>query len=157
MPHLHVSRGRSPASRRVAGSAVLAAVMAAVILAGCGKGQEKAAAAPAGAAPPPPEVGVVVATPGDIGLVTELPGRLEASRIAQVRARAAGILQERLFREGSDVKAGQPLFRIDASPLTAQQYAVRSIPTLVLLRGGKEVKRQPGAIPAQQIVAFATT
>jgi membrane fusion protein (multidrug efflux system) len=48
--------------------------------------------------------------------LTELPGRLEASRVAQVRARVPGILQKRLFREGSDVKAGQPLFRIDAAP-----------------------------------------
>ena len=68
---------------------------------------------------PPPEVGVITVAPGDVGLVTELPGRLEASRVAQVRARAAGILQERLFREGSDVKAGQPLFRIDAAPYAA--------------------------------------
>ncbi|WP_043116331.1 efflux RND transporter periplasmic adaptor subunit, partial [Pseudacidovorax intermedius] len=66
-----------------------------------------------------PEVGVVIATPGEVGLVTELPGRLEATRVAQVRARAAGILQKRLFVEGSDVKAGQPLFRIDASPYEA--------------------------------------
>lgn len=57
--------------------------------------------------------------PGDVGLITELPGRLEASRTAQVRARAAGILQQRVFTEGSDVKAGQLLFRIDAAPLTA--------------------------------------
>lgn len=127
MPQLHVSsRGRSPASRRVAGSAVLAAVLAAAVLSGCGKGPDKAAAAPAGAAPPPPEVGVVVATPGDIGLVTELPGRLEASRIAQVRARAAGILQERLFKEGSDVKAGQPLYRIDAAPYTAAAQSAQA-------------------------------
>ena len=68
---------------------------------------------------PAPEVGVGVATPGDIGLVTELPGRLEASRVAEVRARAAGILQRRLFKEGSDVKAGQPLFAIDAAPYQA--------------------------------------
>jgi membrane fusion protein (multidrug efflux system) len=54
-----------------------------------------------------------------VGLITELPGRLEASRVAQVRARAAGILQERLFREGSQVKAGQALFRIDAAPYAA--------------------------------------
>ncbi len=66
---------------------------------------------------PPPEVGVVTVQPRDVGLITELPGRLEASRIAQVRARAAGIVQERLFREGSDVKAGQPLYRIDACAL----------------------------------------
>jgi membrane fusion protein, multidrug efflux system len=88
----------------------------AVVLSACGKSQAPAAAA---AGMPPPEVGVVTVTPGDVGLVTELPGRLEASRVAQVRARAAGILQERLFREGSDVKAGQPLFRIDAAPYAA--------------------------------------
>jgi membrane fusion protein (multidrug efflux system) len=68
---------------------------------------------------PAPEVGVVTVTPGDVGLQTELPGRLEASRVAQVRARAAGILQQQLFREGSDVKAGQALFRIDAAPYQA--------------------------------------
>jgi membrane fusion protein (multidrug efflux system) len=68
---------------------------------------------------PPPEVGVVTVQPQDVGLLTELPGRLEASRIAQVRARAAGIVQQRLFREGSDVKAGQPLFRIDPAPYQA--------------------------------------
>jgi len=68
---------------------------------------------------PPAEVGVVTVTPGDVGLVTELPGRLEASRVAQVRARAAGILQKRLFTEGSEVKAGQALFEIDASPYQA--------------------------------------
>ena len=68
---------------------------------------------------PPAEVGVVTVTPGDVGLITELPGRLEASRVAEVRARAAGILQKRLFTEGSEVKAGQALFAIDASPYEA--------------------------------------
>ena len=68
---------------------------------------------------PAPQVGVVTVQPGDVGLLTELPGRLEASRVAQVRARAAGILQKRLFREGSDVKAGQSLFVIDAAPYAA--------------------------------------
>ena len=88
-----------------------------LLLAACGKSEAPPAAA--GGGMPPPEVGVVVATPGDVGLVTELPGRLEASRVAQVRARAAGILQKRLFREGSDVKAGQALFTIDAAPYAA--------------------------------------
>ncbi|MDO8755901.1 MAG: efflux RND transporter periplasmic adaptor subunit [Polaromonas sp.] len=87
------------------------------LLAGCGQ-SSTAPAGPAGGMPPP-EVGVVTVTPGDVGLVTELPGRLEASRVAQVRARAAGILQKRLFREGGDVKAGQALFEIDASPYKA--------------------------------------
>ena len=91
------------------------ALVAALALTACGKGND--AAAPA--APPPPEVGVITVAPGDVGLVTELPGRLEASRVAQVRARATGILQQRLFREGSDVRAGQPLFRIDSAPYAA--------------------------------------
>jgi membrane fusion protein (multidrug efflux system) len=69
--------------------------------------------------PPPAEVGVVTVKLTDVGLVTELPGRLEASRVAQVRARAAGIVQKRLFTEGSQVRAGQALFQIDASPYQA--------------------------------------
>lgn len=88
-------------------------------LAGCGQGAGGAPQAGAGKAPPPPEVGVVTVAPGDIGLVTELPGRLEPSRVAQVRARAAGIVQQRLFREGSDVRAGQVLYRIDPAPYAA--------------------------------------
>jgi membrane fusion protein (multidrug efflux system) len=87
-----------------------------LLLAGCGNKAEAPAAA---AAPPAPEVGVVTVSLGEVGLFNELPGRLEASRTAQVRARAAGIVQERLFREGSDVRAGQPLYRIDAAPYQA--------------------------------------
>ena len=87
----------------------------ACLLAACGQQGSAQPAAP----PPPPEVGVVTVAPGDVGLVTELPGRLEASRVAQVRARAAGIVQKRLFREGSDVRAGQALFRIDPAPYAA--------------------------------------
>ncbi len=100
---------------------LLAAAALAFLLTGCGKSQ-----APAPVAPPPPEVGVVTVTPGDVGLVTELPGRLEASRVAQVRARAAGILQKRLFREGSDVKAGQPLYSIDSAPYAAAVASARA-------------------------------
>lgn len=94
-----------------------AAVALAVTLAACGK-QEPAAQQGAQAAPPP-QVGVVTVEPGTVGLRTELPGRLEASRVAEVRARAAGILQKRLFREGSEVKAGQALYQIDNAPYRA--------------------------------------
>ncbi|MFM6986976.1 MAG: efflux RND transporter periplasmic adaptor subunit [Hydrogenophaga sp.] len=69
-----------------------------------------------GAGMPAPQVGVVTVQLGEVALQAELPGRLEASRVAQVRARAAGILQQRLFREGSDVQAGQALFLIDDAP-----------------------------------------
>ena len=93
---------------------------AVVLMAACdSKSNTAAVPAAAGGAPPPAEVGVVIATPRAVGLTTELPGRLEASRVAQVRARAAGIVQKRLFVEGSDVKAGQALFQIDSAPYRA--------------------------------------
>ena len=96
---------------------VLASTVLAALLAGCGQG---AAPPAAGAgAPPPVEVGAVTVTQGTVGLMTELPGRTEASRVAQVRARVAGIVQRQLFREGSEVKADQPLFEIDAAPYRA--------------------------------------
>jgi membrane fusion protein (multidrug efflux system) len=102
-------------SRRL--QAILAGSAFAAALGACGPAGGPPATA--GQTPPPVEVGVVTVTPGTVGLVTELPGRTEASRIAQVRARAAGILQRRLFREGSDVQAGQQLFEIDAAPYRA--------------------------------------
>ena len=119
LPHVKtapvVASALSPARVRLGVAAGGLSVV--LLLAACGKSEAPPAAA--GGGMPPPEVGVVVATPGDVGLVAELPGRLEASRVAQVRARAAGILQKRLFREGSDVKAGQALFTIDAAPYAA--------------------------------------
>ena len=110
--------GAPPSTNR---QPLLLVAMLSLLLAGCGKGTS---APPA--APPPAQVGVVTVTQGDVGLVTELPGRLEASRVAQVRARAAGILQKRLFREGSDVKAGQPLFSIDAAPYAAAAASAKA-------------------------------
>jgi membrane fusion protein (multidrug efflux system) len=95
----------------------------AVLLAGCG---EKPQQAPAASAPPPPEVGVVTVELGPVPLTTELPGRLEASRVAQVRARVAGIIEKRLFEEGSDVKAGQPLFQIADAPYKARLESARA-------------------------------
>jgi membrane fusion protein (multidrug efflux system) len=103
-----------------------AAALLALLLAACGQQGAAPPGPPAGPAMPPPEVGVVTVTPGEVGLVTELPGRLEASRVAQVRARAAGIVQQRLFREGSDVRAGQPLFRIDAAPYAAANASAQA-------------------------------
>lgn len=72
-----------------------------------------------GSAPPPPAVGVIKVQSADVGLLTELPGRTEASRVAQIRARVAGILQARRFDEGSEVREGQLLFTIDPTPYQA--------------------------------------
>ena len=101
------------------------ALASAFLLAACNpQGGSPTGAAPA--AMPPPEVGVLTVTPRSVGLVAELPGRLEASRVAQVRARAAGILQKIMFREGSDVKAGQVLFLIDPAPYRAAHDSAKA-------------------------------
>ena len=122
MPALHYVKTVSVAAaiapaKRLQWRLAVGSVSVALLLSACGKA-DKPPAAPGGGMPAP-QVGVVTVQPGDVGLITELPGRLEASRVAQVRARAAGILQKRLFREGSDVKAGQSLFVIDAAPYAA--------------------------------------
>ncbi|THJ31230.1 efflux RND transporter periplasmic adaptor subunit [Lampropedia aestuarii] len=100
---------------------MLSCIGLAVLLTGCLSDKEDAGVAPAGAAQqmPTPEVGVVIATPQTIALVTQLPGRVEASRVAEVRARVQGIVTERVFKEGSQVKAGQLLYKIDSEPYQA--------------------------------------
>ncbi|GLX15166.1 secretion protein HlyD [Pseudomonas straminea] len=70
------------------------------------------------AAPPPkqaPTVGIVTLKTEPYTLTTELPGRTAAFRIAEVRPQVNGIIQKRLFKEGSEVKAGQQLYQIDAA------------------------------------------
>ena len=107
MPHfLAIRASRLPH----ASVAVLAALLA---LAACGD------KAPPSGPPPAPEVGVVVVAPRTLDVPTELPGRVEALRVAQVRARVTGIVQKRLFVEGTDVKEGQVLFQIDPAPYKA--------------------------------------
>jgi membrane fusion protein (multidrug efflux system) len=61
-------------------------------------------------APKVPEVAIVAIQPQRIELTTELPGRTSAYRIAEIRPQVNGIIQKRLFQEGSDVKAGQLLY-----------------------------------------------
>ena len=87
----------------------------------CGGGQGGGAGAggPPGGGMPPLTIGVVTVQPGAVPLASELPGRLEAWRVAQVRARVPGIVAKRLFTEGAQVKAGQPLFQLDDALLQA--------------------------------------
>ncbi len=79
-----------------------------------------------GAQPPPIEVGVVEIRPQRVPLTTELPGRTSAVRVAEVRARVDGIVLKRLYREGSDVREGQPLFQIDPAPFEAALQRARA-------------------------------
>ena len=95
--------------------AALALLALAAVLPACDREVAAAKKGPGG----PVEVGVITVTPSTVTLTTELPGRTAAYRVAEVRARVNGIVQKRLFTEGSDVKAGQSLFEIDAAPYRA--------------------------------------
>lgn len=92
---------------------LIAASLLAAILAACGGDAQKQAGVAAGG-PPPLEVDAVTLAPGSATITQDLPGRLEAVRTAQVRARIEGIVEKRLFAEGSDVQAGAALFQIDS-------------------------------------------
>ncbi len=77
-------------------------------------------------APPPPEVNIVTIRTQAVPNVIELPGRVQAYRTSEVRARVDGIVERRLFNEGSFVRAGAALFRIDPRQLTATANAARA-------------------------------
>jgi membrane fusion protein (multidrug efflux system) len=83
----------------------------ALLVAGCGQ----QAAGPPG----PVEVSVITLRPHTVDIVNQLPGRTSAYRVAEVRPQVSGIVQKRYFREGSEVKAGEPLFQIDAASYRA--------------------------------------
>jgi len=82
------------------------------ILGGCGSQQ---------AAPQPgiPEVAIVTVNSERVALTTELPGRTSAYFVAEIRPQVNGIIQKRLFDEGSDVRAGEVLYQIDPAPYQA--------------------------------------
>ncbi len=91
-------------------------------------------------APPPVEVAVVTIQPQQTVLTTELPGRTSAYLIAEIRPQVNGLIQKRLFTEGSDVNAGQVLYQIDPAPFqtaldnakAALNRAEASLPSLRL-------------------------
>lgn len=92
---------------------LVALLSVSILITGCSK------PAPQEAAQAPAEVGVIVAVATPTSVATELPGRLEPYREAEVRARVAGIVTARLYEEGQDVARGAALFQIDPAPLQA--------------------------------------
>lgn len=70
-----------------------------------------------------PDVSVVTVKPQARAIVRELPGRISPTRVAEVRPRVSGIVVERLFRQGSEVRAGDPLYRIDPRPFEVEVMA----------------------------------
>ncbi|KAB0671432.1 efflux RND transporter periplasmic adaptor subunit [Oryzomonas sagensis] len=94
-----------------------------LLLTGCGKKQTADGAAPKAG---PPEVGVVVIQPQRVALTTEVPGRTSPHLIAEVRPQVNGIIQKRVFTEGSDVKAGQVLYQIDPATYQATYASAKA-------------------------------
>jgi membrane fusion protein, multidrug efflux system len=82
-----------------------------ILLGGCDSGR-----GPQATGPPIPEVAAVTIEPQQVELTTELPGRTSPYLVAEIRPQVNGIIKKRLFREGSDVKAGQLLYQIDPAP-----------------------------------------
>ena len=114
---------------------VMAGVLSGMlIMSGCGQQPAKT-----GPPPGPPEVGVIVIQPQRVSLTTELPGRTSPHLVAEVRPQVSGIIQKRLFTEGSDVKAGQVLYEIDPAPFEAAYASAKAA----------QAKAEANVIPAR--------
>ncbi len=105
-------------SLQVTASLLGIAAFSALLFTGCG---HKSAGGPAGMGGPggPLEVSVLTVEPSTVTLTQDLPGRISAYRVAEVRARVNGIVLRRHFTEGADVKEGQLLYEIDPAPYQA--------------------------------------
>lgn len=106
--------------------ALLATVLGAVALTGCEEGKSGGEAAQQQQARPPAEVGVYEVKAAPVTLTTELPGRTSAYLVSEVRPQVGGIIEKRLFQEGSDVKAGQVLYQIDPASFDAQLESAKA-------------------------------
>src|SRR4029077_6061669 len=94
------------------------ALVSMLALAGCGQRP-----APTSAAQPAPKVSVITVKAQSVPVTTELPGRVAAFRVADVRPQVNGIILKRLFVEGSEVAAGQQLYQIDPAPYEASYHS----------------------------------
>ncbi|HZV82360.1 MAG TPA: efflux RND transporter periplasmic adaptor subunit [Geobacteraceae bacterium] len=101
---------------------IIGALAAGLGLAGCDKSKSAGQKPAAG----PPEVGVVTIQPQRVAITTELPGRTSSPQVAEVRPQVSGIIQKRVFTEGSDVKAGQVLYQIDPATYQAAYASAKA-------------------------------
>ena len=129
------------------GASLLALVLCSLLLAACGR------RGPQSPAMPPPEVRTVAVAPQSVTLTTELPGRTTPYLIADIRPQVSGLIQKRLFTEGSDVQAGQVLYQIDPAPFqaavdTATAALGRTEATLPALQARADRMREALAVRA---------
>jgi membrane fusion protein (multidrug efflux system) len=122
-------------------SAWIALMLAAMapLLAGC---EEPNSASAAQASDP--DVSFVTVKPQARALVRELPGRVAPTRVSDVRPRVSGIIFERMFDQGSEVKAGDPLYRIDPRPFEVEvqsSEAALAKAMAVLSQASKQARR----------------
>jgi membrane fusion protein, multidrug efflux system len=134
---------------------IAAALLLAPLATGCDRQQKSPPQLPS------PEVAVVTVQPQQILLTTELPGRTAGYLVSEVRPQVSGLIQKRLFAEGSDVKAGDVLYQIDPAPFQAAYDSA----TANLVAAQKATDRARAALGAsiagiarqQAIVALAKT
>jgi len=126
----------------------IAKLMAAAVVLAAGIMMNACAEKTAASAPPPsgpPEVAVLVIDTRPVTLTTELSGRISAHLIAEVRPQVGGIIQKRLFTEGSDVVAGQVLYQIDPATFQAAYDSARAALSRV------EARLIPARLKAQRL------
>ncbi|PQA76514.1 efflux RND transporter periplasmic adaptor subunit [Rhodoferax sp. TS-BS-61-7] len=157
------TQGRAPFTST--GRVAMLAIPLAVALVACGAKDGAPGAGGAGGGMPPAEVGVVTVASQSVALQSELPGRVSAQRVAQVRARVNGVVLQRLFREGSEVKAGQVLYQLDSGPYratfeSAQATVVKAQATLAQATAQVERNKplaDANAISKQEFTTLQTT
>jgi len=130
---------------------LLAVMLVSIALSGC---DEPRVAQADVAVVQPPEVSIVTLTPTPRPYVRNLPGRIAPTRISEVRARVPGIILERTFQQGADVKAGDILYRIDPAPFTVELDAASAAlakSEAVLVQAEQQAARADKLIKEQTI------
>src|SRR5262245_50756471 len=135
---------------RLSSTAALVALgLAAIAVAGCSESPAEATEEKA-----PQQVSVLALEPAARPVIRELPGRIAPTRIAEVRARVSGIVVNRNFEQGSDVKQGEVLFELDPKPfeieLQAQEAALARA-NAVLTQESQNAKRAQALLPSRAI------
>jgi len=130
---------------------LLAVMLVSIALSGC---DEPRVAQADVAEVQPPEVSIVTLTPTPRPYVRNLPGRIAPTRISEVRARVPGIILERTFQQGADVKAGDVLYRIDPAPFSVELDAANAAlakSEAVLVQAEQQAARAEKLIKEQTI------